>query len=242
MRIGVRQLGAATRGWATLQRARLIRLRHPDAGEVSEFCFYARHLQFGDLAFDIGANRGAHTRQMLARGARVVAVEPQATLARELQARFPRATVVAAAVSDRAGEATLHTREGGELFASLSPDWRGNDGTMTTRQVVPVTTLGALIEEHGTPTFIKIDTEGFDHRVIRGLGVQVGQILFEVHAGDAAQAEEALRLLEALGPYEYRLEECGSWIFGKPMRPDQIVATVAEWDSHVWGNVYARHV
>ena len=167
MRIGVRQVGRATRGWLALQRARLIRLRRAKLGEVSEFCFYARHLQLGDLAFDIGANRGIHTQQMLTRGARVLAVEPQVGLARELQRRFPDATIAAVAVSDEAGEATLHTRRHAGPLASLDAGWDG--GNWDNREIVPVTTLEALIAKHGQPALIKIDTEGFDHRVIRGL-------------------------------------------------------------------------
>src|SRR5947209_18142974 len=93
----------AFRGWMTLQRARLVRLRRPELGEVSEYCFYATKLRFRDLAFDIGANRGVHMRQMLNRGARVVAVEPQADLAAQLTKRFPSATVLQAAVIDHPG-------------------------------------------------------------------------------------------------------------------------------------------
>jgi hypothetical protein len=72
----VEHLTAAPRGWLALQRARVARERHPELGEVSAYCFYATRLRFRDLAFDIGANRGEHMRQMLNRGARVVAVEP----------------------------------------------------------------------------------------------------------------------------------------------------------------------
>ena len=167
---------------------------------------------------------------MLTRGARVLAVEPQVGLARELQRRFPDATIAAVAVSDEAGEATLHTRRHAGPLASLDAGWDG--GNWDNREIVPVTTLEALIAKHGQPALIKIDTEGFDHRVIRGLKVPVGQILFEVHADHAADAAEALRVLDALGRYEYRLEKSGSWLFSEPMSPDQIVATISGWDLH----------
>ena len=104
----IHDAAAAIRGWFALQRARSARLRHPGLGEVSEYCFYAVRLRFGDLAFDIGANHGRHTRPMLIRGARVVAVEPQADLADDLARRFNhRLTVLPVAVGEAAGRALL---------------------------------------------------------------------------------------------------------------------------------------
>ena len=39
-------------GWARFQRARMAQSRHPELGEISEYCFYAVTLRFVD-------NRGA---------------------------------------------------------------------------------------------------------------------------------------------------------------------------------------
>src|SRR4051812_31130246 len=71
--------------------------------------FYAPRLRYPDLSFDIGASTGTHTAAMLKRRARVVAVEPKAELARELERNLPAATVVALAASDHRGQATLIT-------------------------------------------------------------------------------------------------------------------------------------
>src|SRR5437764_12320475 len=102
-----RDVTRAVRGWLALQRARLAQKRHPELGEVSAYCFYATRLRFGQVAFDVGANHGAHTAMMVNRGARVVALEPQAKLAAQLADRFPTATVLPVAASDHPGEAQL---------------------------------------------------------------------------------------------------------------------------------------
>src|SRR4051794_25345567 len=118
----------AVRGWLALQRARLAHKRHPDLGEISAYCFYATKLRFRDLAFDIGANRGAHTAQMVNRGARVVAIEPQARLAAHLAERLRSATVLRMAVSDEPGQAVLHHFREGDVFGSLDPRWGAPEG------------------------------------------------------------------------------------------------------------------
>lgn len=224
-----------------MQRARLAQKRRPGLGEVSALCFYATKLRFRDLAFDIGANHGGHTAQMLARGARVVAVEPQADLAADLSRRFPSATVVSQAVSDHAGEAELHIARDLDAVASLDEGWVtacAVSFTWERTEKVAVTSLDALIAEHGEPKLIKIDTEGLDHRVLLGLSRPVAHILFEINPGPSARV--AFERLDELGAYEYRAApQIGSesWMFGKPLKPDEIVN-----DLEMMCNVYARRL
>jgi 23S rRNA (adenine-N6)-dimethyltransferase len=60
------------------------------------------HVRDGDLVLDVGAGTGALTRPLLARGARVVAVELHAARASSLRASFPgsKVTVVVADAAD----------------------------------------------------------------------------------------------------------------------------------------------
>jgi FkbM family methyltransferase len=234
-------LKAAVRGWIMLQRARVAQVRHRDLGEVSAYCFYARRLRYRDLAFDIGANNGIHSQLMLARGARVVAVEPQRELVRKIVARCPRGVVIVPmAVGDTPGQATLHTASAEDTVASLDPRWPHitPDGS----ERVDVTTLDALIDQYGEPALIKIDTEGFDHRVLQGLSRPVRQILFEVSADRPDDASQALARLQELGRYEYRCEQMGSWMFGPVEAPESIVRHLGACGAGIWGNVYARRV
>jgi hypothetical protein len=66
-----------------------------------------------------------------------------------------------------------------------------------------VTTLDALVAEHGEPAFCKIDVEGFELDVLRGLSRPVRALSFEYlpPAHDAALA--ALDLVDGLGDYAY---------------------------------------
>lgn len=240
-----RDLKPALRGWLALQRARLARARHPELGEISAYCFYATKLRFGQLAFDIGTNHGQHLAYMLKRGARVVAVEPQAQLAASLAKRFPAATVLHTAVSDEPGEAVLNLFRESDTWASLDANWGAVAGPpigyiagIAGSEHVSVTTLDHVIDEYGEPVLVKIDTEGFDHRVLRGLSRPIRHILFEVHNARQTEAAEALDRLEQLGHYEYRMVAYQDWNYSEPKRPREILANLAELPD--WGNVYAR--
>ena len=223
-----------------LQRARLARGRHPELGEISAYCFYASRLRFRDLVFDIGANHGQHTVEMLRRGAQVVAVEPQAELARELSERFPTATVLPVAVSDRPGRATLRTFAESDEWASIDPDilrLHPEGRTATLSDEVTVMTLDQLIDDFGEPVLAKIDAEGVDHLVLRGLGRAIRHVLFEVHQNLPDEAAASFRRLEELGNYRYRVSARSSWRFADEQRAEEILAQLPSW-----GNVYARRV
>ena len=219
--------------------------------------FYATKLRSRQLAFDIGANHGFHTAAMLHRGARVVAVEPQAKLAAELADHFPGAIILPVAVSDEAGRANLHLVPGRDYMASLDATW-SHDHLNYLRKTVPgdhdalswtsqgtkqveVTTLDRLIAQYGEPTVAKIDTEGLDHQVLRGLSRPVDHILFEVHAARRESALDAFGRLEQLARYDYYGAPLDTWLFRSRQRPEEIISEFDGCPSGV-GDVYARHV
>lgn len=175
---------------------------------------YGLFLGPGDVGFDLGAHVGNRVRAWRRLGARVVAIEPQADLLRVLRAFFGRdrgVTIVPVAVGASVGTARLAVSSATPTVSSLSPDWI--DAVTTDERFqrirwdrsvdVPVTTLDALIAEYGEPTFCKIDVEGFEVEVLRGLSHPLRALSFEYlpPAHDAALA--ALALVERLGAYEY---------------------------------------
>jgi hypothetical protein len=71
------------------------------------------------------------------------------------------------------------------------------------REEVPLVTLDELIEEHGTPRFVKIDTEGYEAEVLAGLSRPVAALSFEYVPAASAVAIECIGRLAALGHYRY---------------------------------------
>jgi len=178
---------------------------------------------------------------MVHRGARVVALEPQASLARDLAEHFPEVTVLSAAVGDQCGTAVMHTSSAHSELSTLNEAW-ANDAdeigaAWDCRQTVRVTTLDELIARFGRPELVKIDTEGYEDRVLAGISQPVRQVLFEVHASLREVAASAFEHLGRLGHYEYRVMERESWILGPCTTADAVMSSLPSW-----GDVYARQV
>lgn len=184
---------------------------------------YRMFLHPGDLAFDLGAHVGNRVWAWRRLGARVVALEPNPALMERLErwyGRDPQVRLLPLAAGAVAGTATLSTSRMHPTVSSLSPQWiarvRAAPGFTRVRWEgqleVPVTTLDRLIAEFGRPAFCKIDVEGFEAEVLRGLSQPLAALSFEYHAADPEAAVHCIRRLEELGRYEF------NWTFGEAAR------------------------
>ncbi len=176
---------------------------------------YRPFVPAGGLVFDIGAHLGDRTRAFRGLNARVVALEPQPTMMRWLQrfhGRDDQVVLLEQAAGSRAGRARLALSETHPAVASVSEGWRarvsgGNDGFAAVRWdqsiEVPVTTLDALVAEHGRPDFCKIDVEGHEAEVLAGLTAPLPALSVEFVSGALDHAQACLDRLAALGCYRY---------------------------------------
>jgi len=171
---------------------------------------YRRFVTPDDLVFDVGAHVGDRVASFRRLGARVVAVEPQPALARTLKLIYGRDRAVAlepVAVGRNAGSIDLKVNLANPTISTASdafiraadgaPGWEGQQWSKTVR--VPVTTLDALIDRHGLPSFIKLDVEGFEVEALAGLTRPVPALSFEFTTIQRDLAATGVERCAALG-------------------------------------------
>jgi FkbM family methyltransferase len=214
--------------------------------------FYGQFLGTHSLAFDVGANEGNRVEAFVALGARVVAVEPLAECADALASRFGGACIVVReGLAAHEGTATLRTTSASTI-ASMSDDFiretrasgRFSQYEWADAREVPVTTLDALIERFGTPDFIKIDVEGFEVEILRGLSSEVPALSFEYTAELSQLARDCVSRIEQIGSYEFAYSAQETMTITMPWTTGDAVLTglQASSDPLEWGDIYARRL
>ncbi len=138
---------------------------------ASELQFLPLLVQPGDLAGDVGANRGLFTFWLLRLGARVAAFEPNPAMGRILRRRFTDELrdgdlrLFEGAVSDTNVPVDLHVPRGHSPLATI-------DGHAVAQgfEIDAVTVRGFRLDDclREDIAFIKIDVEGHEQRVVDG--------------------------------------------------------------------------
>jgi FkbM family methyltransferase len=217
--------------------------------------FYGQFIHPGDLCFDIGANLGSRVEVFLALGATVVAVEPQDSCMDYLRVRFgknPKVHLIHAGLDEKEGTRELLINRNDSPTASMSrerittiTEARHLTGyTWDKTEVVQVTTLDNLIAQFGTPAFCKIDVEGFEYQVLKGLSKPIPTLSFEYVSDFLQPALDCVDHLAKLGAFEFNHSSgesmtfaLSAWVDEKEIR--RILSTMSP-DDHVGGDIYAR--
>jgi FkbM family methyltransferase len=216
--------------------------------------FYSNFVSPGTLCFDVGANVGNRVKIFLSLGARVVAVEPQeqcVKVLRHLYGKNRRLALVKKALGAKEGQAEIKISNANTI-SSMSPEWinavrksgRFSNYGWDTVAIVEVTTLDRLIEQYGIPSFVKIDVEGFEYEVVKGLSRPVKALSLEFTPEFIESTYNCIDHLRGLGKISlnYSRGESMQLALHEWVGVDEMMGFLSRFkDDHViFGDVYVR--
>ena len=175
-----------------------------------------------DLCFDIGSNMGNKTQEMLDLGAKVVSIEPQKECFEYINKRFQgnnNVICVNFGCGPFKGEGKIKISSHHTL-STMSEDFiietskqRFQGVNWEREETIQILKLDDLIDLYGIPKFVKVDVEGYESEVLRGLSNQVEYLSLEFVPELKHNSFECLKILTSIGEYLFNYSEAESGVF-----------------------------
>jgi FkbM family methyltransferase len=207
------------------------------------------------LLFDIGANRGDAVVAGLEQGYEIIAIEPSRVFAQLVKSHIynSKVTPLRYAVSylDYAQVEFYEADEDG--LSTLNKDWLTSDlmpynGKVFTTTTATTITIDTLARIYGKPDLMKIDVEGAEWSVFRGMSKKYGTLTFEWTEVTMGQHIEQLQYLAGLGYtqvapqfIEHHLQQPAIWYSIKSFNfPVWHIDAGKLWEEGGWMKSYLR--
>lgn len=213
--------------------------------------FYGSIVKKGELVFDIGSNNGERAIVFEKLDAKVICIEPQRACIDVLKHYFRNNNNIiivnkACGASEGVGEIAICKTA--DTISTMSERWKtsgrfSKEFQWEEKQKVDITTLDKLIEQYGVPRLCKVDVEGFETEVIKGLHKKVGILSFEFTQEFFDDAERCMDLLDAIGNTEYNFSVGENMFYEMKIfsSRDVITAMIKEkFHVDLWGDIYVQ--
>lgn len=167
------------------------------------------------LIFDVGAHTGSFS-SLYCTDYSVIAIEANPVLSARLR-QNPKFITESCAVSSYCGSVSFHLCAEDQM-SSCNKAWltemRYRDKGIQETIDVPCVTLDTLIEKYGLPYHIKVDTEGYELEVFRGLSNKINSVQFEYIGEEFCNlTHPVIRRLRELGYTKYIIKDlCGDFM------------------------------
>ena len=189
-----------------------------------------------DIIFDIGSNDGIKSKTFVKLANNVVAVEPDPIMASILKYRFsdyPKLKVEECALGSSLGEA-IFRRKNYPGYSTLSSKWSdlSDDKGITTVDSfkVRVNSIENLIQKHGLPGYVKIDVEGYELNVFKGLKSIIPIVSFEANFPQfKSETIEIIELIDSLNDqvfFNYRIGDDRNLALEKNIKKKELVEII----------------
>lgn len=217
---------------------------------------YGKLVSEGELCFDVGANVGNRIAPLLEVGARVVAVEPQESCYTVLREKFGnKIELVTDGLGAAEGEKDFYVSDL-SVISTFSEEWKAVSQETGFKihewkevRRLKITTLDNLIKIYGRPSFVKIDVEGFEGEVLKGLSSPVKYLSFEymtvndIMIGKALDCVKRLMEIDKDVKFNYAVAENMKLIFSEWVDGDVMSKHVKEreFQRTGFGDIYAHY-
>lgn len=209
------------------------------------------------LLFDIGANRGDAVAAGLAKGFdKIVAIEAAPRVFKELVKNFiyhPAVIPIRYAVAETTGDLVEFYECVEDGLSTLDKEWLTNpnmpyNGKEFRTVAAKTITVDRLVELYGKPDLIKVDVEGAEWAVFRGMTKHHGTLAFEWTFQTLDEHNRQTSYLQSLGYTEIgmqfivnHLEEPKEWVPIKDQLVSSWVLNNAEaWETGGWNEANLR--
>ena len=207
-------------------------------------------LKPGDLFFDVGAHLGEKSKPFIEKKIQTIMVEPLPSCIKQLEKNYSQNSLVKIlqkGLGDKEAKAKLSINENMPTVSTLSEHWKkGRFSNLKWEKEIEIeiTTLDHLINTFGEPDYIKVDVEGFELNVIKGLSKKVGIISFEITSEYLSDALKCLDYLINLGYKDFtfsigeRKKFFCNWNNSKNII--NLINIEIQKDKFFWGDVYCK--
>lgn len=215
---------------------------------------YEQIIKKGDFCFDVGTNNGNKTQKMIELGAKVLCVEPQLSCIDYITKKFngnENIQIVHKAVGALKGEGEIfispaHTLSSmSKKFIEETSKERFNGIVWNKTQKIEITTIDELMSIFGTPKFCKIDVEGYEVEVIKGISKPIEILSIEFVPELKQNTIECINLLKKIGNYSFNYSEgeTEEFLFGDWICAEEIIEFLNKNNDFKvsFGDLYAKN-
>jgi FkbM family methyltransferase len=210
--------------------------------------FLENILEPGCLVFDVGANIGEKAEYFRQYGAKVICFEPQPACLEQLENKFRDKNdviIINKGLSDKKEILNLSVSSNLLCLSTFSEEWkkgRFRNNEWDTTVPVEVVTLDEMIGIYGVPRYCKIDVEGFEYKVLKGLSQTIPCLSFEFAMEFLQSSKACLDYLGELGfkYFNFAIGEKDKFVFRDWVSAQElIIKIINEYNPLLWGDIYA---
>jgi FkbM family methyltransferase len=216
--------------------------------------FYAKIIPEGALVFDVGANIGNRVALFLKLKGKVVAFEPQSYCAKHLRIRYGnKINLEEIALGEVPGTGEIQISNSSTI-SSMSTNWidKVKNGRFQTfvwnnKETIKIDTLDNMIKKYGIPIFCKIDVEGYEPEVLKGLNQKIKCLSFEYAIPESIDNTiECIKKLSTLGSIECNYSNGESFVYAYKewVNPDILINQIkTEFEkNNTEGDIYIKYI